>query len=167
MLKRTLLTSMVLGVMFTSPVLANDLATQLVGVWKLTDVVQKEAGRTNVVNKPFGDKPSGMIHFTKGGHFVWSTFGDQRKPLANPATDSDRSALLDSMFVGVGTYTVENNSAVLTYSNTSNEVWRGTTRKPQEVKVEGSGKILHWISQTFPLPDGRVVVAVSTFEKVE
>ena len=125
MLKRTLLASIALGVVaLRSPALANDLATQLVGVWKLNNFVWKEAFGTKVVHQPYGENPTGMIHFTKGGHFLFSVFGDNRKPLPNPATDADRSALLSSMFVGVGTYKVESNNIVLTYSNTNDEVWR-------------------------------------------
>ena len=53
------------------PTMAQDVASSIVGVWKMTGWVRKEFGnRQN--DRYFGEHPAGIVIYTKGGHFVTS-----------------------------------------------------------------------------------------------
>jgi hypothetical protein len=88
------------------PAAAEDPATQLVGVWKLTGFQSKEVA-TGTITHPFGERPLGYYVYTKGGRFViMHVAQDRKKPGPNP-TDTERAELLKSMAATAGTYKVE------------------------------------------------------------
>jgi hypothetical protein len=74
---------------FAQPAASQDLASQIVGVWKWTSSTNKEV-------ETYGQNPSGQIVYTKGGHVVFSLAGDNRKTPASPFTDADRIALFNT-----------------------------------------------------------------------
>src|SRR5215813_8260961 len=57
---------------------AQDLASQIVGVWKMTSYARKdvETGKTSAT---FGERPVGYCHYTRGGHFVSDYVAQDRK----------------------------------------------------------------------------------------
>ena len=60
---------------------ANDMAAQLVGVWKLNTSERKFVDGETI--KPLGDKPQGTAVLTKGGTMVFTIHaGDRKGPLA-------------------------------------------------------------------------------------
>jgi len=78
-----LLTSAAVATAFSlwlaQPAASQDLASQIVGVWKWTSSTNKEV-ETGKINHPYGQNPSGQIVYTKGGHVVFALAGDNRKP---------------------------------------------------------------------------------------
>ena len=106
-----------LTLLLASPVVASaqDLASQLVGVWKRTGVVHKVQA-TGETSKPDGENPSGMLILSRGGHFVWIFIADGRKPPASqPPTDAERVYLNKTGSAGGGTYKVNGDKVTLAY----------------------------------------------------
>ena len=155
-----------LTLLLASPVVASaqDLASQLVGVWKRTGVVHKVQA-TGETSKPDGENPSGMLILSRGGHFVWIFIADGRKPPASqPPTDAERVYLNKTGSAGGGTYKVNGDKVTLAYTNSTNQVFTGTERA-QTGQV--SGKALTWTSAPFKNAEGKDVVAIFTYERLE
>ena len=77
--------------------LAQDLASQIVGTWEWAGHVYKEVA-TGRATHVFGEKPSGLMAFTRGGSVVYAIFADGRKaPGGNPATEAESVALFNTM----------------------------------------------------------------------
>src|SRR5580704_4555998 len=94
---------------------AEDLASQIVGVWKVVSNNNKEVA-TGKVNYPFGEKPAGYVVYTKGGHLIFSIVaGDRANPASASATDAERVALFNTLAAGSGTYKVDGNMLTVTY----------------------------------------------------
>jgi len=143
---------------------AQDLTTQLNGVWKLTSLVQREIA-TGTTTNTYGEKPGGYAVFTRGGHFIWGFFTDGRKAPAGPVpSDAERVALYNTLAVGSGSYRVEGNTVSLRYDSSWNQSWTGTERKAE---MQVSGKTLTWKSPSFKSLDGKDVIAITTLERVE
>lgn len=143
---------------------AQDLASSIVGVWKLTSHIVKEKG-TGAIAKPFGEKPTGHWIFTHRGHFAWTLVGDNRKNPATPAvTDAEQIQLFKTLSFGSGTYKVEGDRVASRYETSWIETWTGTERKGQ---VQISGKTLMIMSATFKDFAGKDAVAISTWERAE
>jgi hypothetical protein len=112
----------------TQPAASQDLASQIVGVWKYTSQNVKEV-ETGKIDHPYGQNPTGHIVYTKGGHVVFALAGDNRKVPASPAlTDAERIALFTTMAGASGTYKVEGNTLTVTYTTSWNQTWTGVTQ---------------------------------------
>jgi hypothetical protein len=144
---------------------AQDLASQIVGAWKWTSHVYKEVATGKTTNV-YGDKPSGLMVYTKGGSLVYAVFGDNRKaPASAPATDADRAGLFNTMAAATGTYKVEGNMLAITYNGSWNQSWTGTTQKRQ---IEIVGNKLTLMSAPFKSAQtGQDTVFVVSYERVE
>ncbi len=75
-MKRTLTSAVALAFLLTlpRPAPAQDLASQLVGVWNLNSQLRKEVA-TGATLSTFGEKPTGHIIFTRGGLITLSLSG--------------------------------------------------------------------------------------------
>jgi len=144
---------------------AQDLASQIIGAWKWTGHVYKEVATGKTTNV-FGEKPSGLQVFTKGGNAVFAVFHDSRKaPAANPATEAERAALFATMAAAISTYKVEGNTLTMTYSGSWNQSWTGTTQKRQ---IEIVGNKLTLMSAPFKSAQtGQDTVFVVTYERAD
>jgi len=156
-----------LALMLASPVaaVAQDLASQLVGVWKQTGFVQKNL-TTGETSKPQGDNPGGMAIFSRGGHFTWIFINDGRKSPASPpaVTDAERIALYNTGSYAGGTYKINGDKVTFSYKAVFNQYWTGTERV-QTMQV--SNKVLTWTSAPYKTTDGKEVFATITFERLE
>ena len=152
-------------VTFVQVASAQEPASQIVGTWKWVGHVYREVatGRTTHV---FGEKPSGLMAFTKGGNMVYAVFADGRKaPAASPATEAERAALFGTMAAAAGTYKVEGDTLAITYSGSWNQSWAGTTQKR---RIEIVGNRLTLSSAPFKSPQsGQDMVFVVTYERAE
>ncbi len=120
-----------LALTFTSPALADDLASQIVGVWRFVSNASKEAS-TGKVSHHYGEKPVGYVVYTKGGRVIFSLVGDNRQKPAGPSvTDEERIKLFNSLNTGSGTYKLEGNSLVVTYEVRGTRCGRALRRTGQ------------------------------------
>ena len=146
------------------PAAAQDLTTQLNGVWKLTGLVQREIA-TGATTNTYGEKPGGYAVFTRGGHFTWSFVTDGRKTPAGPVpSEAERVALYNTLAFGSGSYRVEGNTVSLRYDSSWNQSWTGTERNAE---MQVSGKTLTWKSPPYKSLDGKDVIAITTLERME
>ena len=154
-----------LALLLASPAVAaaQDVATQMVGVWKRTGIVYKILATGETI-KPEGENPSGMLTFSRGGHFMWIFIADGRKsPASLPPTDAERMYLHKTSGFGGGTYKVNGDKVTLLYTASGNQAWTGTERA---MTVQVSDKVL-----TVALPRSRrrraEVIGTVTFERLE
>ena len=155
-----------LALLLASPVVASaqDLASQLVGVWKRTGYVQKILATGETI-KPEGENPSGMLILSRGGHFVWIFIADGRKaPASLPPTDADRIYLQKTGSAGGGTYNVNGDKVNLLYTASTNQVFTGTERAQTG---QLSGKVLTLTSPPFKNAEGKDAIAIITYERLE
>jgi hypothetical protein len=146
------------------PAAAEDLASSIVGVWKYTSVIVREV-ESGKDTRPYGEKPSGYIVYTRGGRIVFALVGDNRK-LAGPIpTDAERMELFKTSGCGSGIYKVEGNTVSVTYDVHCAQIWTGTIHKRQ---AEIAGNKLTITSA--PVKDARTgldIVYINTYERVE
>lgn len=149
----------------TTAARAQDLATQIVGVWKFVSNHNKETA-TGKILKPYGEKPTGYIIYTKGGRVVFSLVAGEGRPKlgASGATDAERAALFSTLAAGSGTYKVEGNAVIVSYDSSWHELWTGTTQKRN---IAISGNKLTLTSAPTKNAAGQEIIFVNVLEKVE
>jgi Lipocalin-like domain len=111
---------------------AQDLASSIVGTWKLTSFVRMELA-TGKSAPTYGEHPSGYAYYTKGGHFlIFATAQDRKKnEKVGAPTDEERIALFKSMFAWGGTYKTDGNKIIFDVEIAWVQSWVGTTRTYQ------------------------------------
>ena len=121
---------------------------------------------TGETSKPEGESPSGVLTFSRGGHFTWVFIADGRKsPASVPPTDAERIYLHKTSAFGAGTYKVNGDKVTLLYTASGNQAWTGIERA---MTVQVSDKVLTWTSGTpFKTAEGKDAVATITFERLE
>ena len=142
---------------------AQDVGSPIVGMWKYISNVQVETASGKVV-KPYGDKVSGYLTYTKGGRMLWAHFGDNRPKPAVPFTDADRAKLFNTLSAGSGTYTTDGKTLTVTYDSSWNEIWTGTTGKRT---FEIVGNKLTVTSNPVKQADGVETTFVIVLERIE
>ena len=145
---------------------AEDLASSIVGLWKVTSFTRKEVA-TGKVEHPYGNRPVGYLLYTRGGHMIYYVVGEDRKAPATPnPTDAERAELFKSLVVYSGTYKVEGNTTVTRVDGSWVQSWTGTERRPQSVEV--SGNKLTLTSMPFKSTvTGQDVITTTTAERLE
>jgi hypothetical protein len=158
----TLATALIIA--FAMPAIAEDLSSQIVGVWKIVSNYNKEVA-TGKMNYPLGQKPAGYIIYTKGGRVIFALVaGDRAKPAAGSATDAERVMLYNTLASGSGTYKVEGDTLTTTYDTSWLQTWTDTTQKR---KITISGNRLTVTSEPTKLSDGLEVVFENVLERAE
>ena len=164
---RTLITAAALAFLAALPppaAAAEDLASQIVGMWRYVSVTRTEVA-SGKVNKPYGENPKGYLVYTKGGRGMFVLVAENRaKPAAAAVTDAEAAALYRTMAAGSGTYKVEGKTLTATWDTMSNQAWTGTTQKRY---VDIVGNKLTISSAPVKTSDGLEVVLTNTLEKVE
>jgi Lipocalin-like domain len=163
--RRMIFAATFLGLLSPNSVVAQDAATALVGVWKVTSVETREVLSGKIV-RPFGDQPTGTFVFTRGGRMVGMQYASGRKAPAGPnATESERAALLSTMSAYSGTYRVEGKKVIIAVEDSSIQSWNGTNRT---LDIDINGSRLTGTSEPFKsLISGLDVVGVITWKKLE
>jgi len=166
-MKRSLmsLVPLAFAVGLAQPVLAQDLASQLVGVWKMKTFENLEVESKKVL-KPFGENPAAYYVFTKGGRFISVTFGSDRKPPAGGGpTDAERIDLFKTMSATSGAYKVQDGKVAITYDGSWIQGWTGKTQV-REVTI--SGTTMTYRSPPQPAGStGIMIIFTAVLEKVE
>jgi FtsP/CotA-like multicopper oxidase with cupredoxin domain len=146
------------------PAAAQDPASSIVGVWKLTSFARKEVG-TDKTFQPYGEHPMGYRVHTRGGHALYMFFGENRKAPAGSATDADRIELFKTMTAAGGTYKVEGNKVVFHADVSAAQSLTGGTLTYQ---FEIAGKTLTMTTDPVKNPAGGPEnVFLTTYERVE
>lgn len=123
-----LLAALVLSAIATMvPAVAQD-SGAIVGVWRYVaqSLTEVESGK---VTKPFGENPTGHLHFTKGGRVIFVLFGEGRQKPALPLKDEDRLKLFNTLSGGSGSYKVEGNTITTNNETSWHELWTNTVQK--------------------------------------
>ncbi len=142
-----------------------DLASSIVGVWRYTRFLDREVESGNLL-KPLGERPSGYISYTRGGHIVFCLVGDRTAPASPNPSDAERIALFSSFGSGAGRYEIEDNHTVaITWDASWNQWWTGRTQK-RTVDIEGNTMTLT-SAPTRSVATGRDIVFIATLERVE
>ena len=144
---------------------AQDLASQIVGVWKMASYARKdlETGKTSAT---FGERPVGYYHYTRGGHFV-SYYVAQDRKINEKAelTDAESLDAFKTLSAASGTYKTEGDKIIMLLEAAHVPSWAGTTRTNQ---AQIAGNKLTLTSAPFKSRrDGKDIVVVSTWERVE
>jgi hypothetical protein len=155
------------ALIFLSPsaVRAQDLASAIVGVWKVVSIETREV-QSGKITHPLGDPLTGTFTFTQGGNFSGMVFRADRKPPATSnATEAERVALFNSLIAYNGTYHIEGDKLVMKIENSHIQSWNGTERN---LTAEINGRRL--TGRSAPLKassTGLDVVAQVAWERVE
>jgi hypothetical protein len=153
--------------LLTLPAMAwgQNLASDIVGVWKVVSIETKEV-QSGKVTRPLGDQLTGTFTFTRGGNFSGMVFRTDRKPPVAPnATDAERVALFNSLVAYNGTYQTEGDKLVMKIESSHIQAWNGTERV---LAIQISGRRL--TGRSAPLKaasTGLEVVAENVWERLE
>jgi len=74
------------------PASAQDLASQILGVWRHVSITSIETA-TGKVNQPFGENPVGKLIYTKTGHFTFFAVHKDKRAPGDAIADADRIEL--------------------------------------------------------------------------
>jgi hypothetical protein len=165
--KRTLISAVALAFLLTSaqPAAAEDLASSIVGVWKMTSWTRRDVA-TNKTSKLYGEQPVGYNVYTRNGRVLVFAVAEGRKAPTKPdPSDAERVDLFKSMFAYSGTYKVEGNKLVYHVDGSWNQSWTGTDLTRQ---VEIAGNKLTIVTPPFKsVLDGQDIVVTTTYERAE
>jgi|SRR2546429_147886 len=167
-MKRVLMSAVAFAfllMMLPKPSAGEDLASSIVGTWKLTSFARKEVA-TGKTAATFGEHPPGYAYYTKGGRFlVFAVSQDRKKNEKADPTDAERVELFKSMFAWGGTYKTEGNKVIYNVDIAWVQSWIGTTRTYQ---VETAGNKLTVTTPPFKSTvDGQDIVVVTTYERAD
>ncbi len=139
--------------------LAQDVAKQLSGSWKLTSwtiqVIDGEAAQ------PFGPNPKGRAVFTPDGFSAFMIARPDRKPATN---DADSAALLKSLMVYSGKFTIDGDKLTTNVDLSWNEILTGTAQV-RFFKLEGDKLSIRTVEQASAVYPGKKVVGTLTWER--
>jgi hypothetical protein len=139
--------------------LAQDVAKQLSGSWKLTSwtiqVIDGEAAQ------PFGPNPKGRAVFTPDGFSAFMIARPDRKPATN---DADSAALLKSLMVYTGKFTIDGDKLTTNVDLSWNEILTGTAQV-RFFKLEGDKLSIRTAEQASAVYPGKKVVGTLTWER--
>jgi hypothetical protein len=139
--------------------LAEDTARQLAGSWKLTSwTIQVIDGE---VAQPFGPNPKGRAVFTPDGFSAFMIARPDRKPATN---DADSAALLKSLMVYTGKFTIEGDKLTTNVDLSWNEILTGTAQV-RFFKLAGDNLSIRTAEQASAVYPGKKVVGTLTWER--
>ena len=139
--------------------LAEDAARQLAGSWKLNSwTIQIIGGE---VTEPFGPNPKGRAVFTPDG---FSAFMIARPDRKAATSDADSAALLKSLMVYTGKFTVDGDKLTTNVDLSWNEILTGTAQV-RFFKLEGDKLSIRTAEQASAVYPSKRVVGTLTWER--
>jgi hypothetical protein len=144
---------------------ANAQVESLYGTWRLLNNV-RELVATGERIYIFGKAPQGFITYGRDGRMSAIVVGDNRSrpPDLAKLTDQERAELFKTMAAYAGTFTVEGSRIVHNVDISWNENWTGTAQV-RSFRLEGRRLVI--TAGPYVGPDGREVISVLTWEKVD
>jgi Lipocalin-like domain len=154
---------LVVALTFAWSATAQDLQSSLVGLWKVTSVANKLLPTGEIVH-PFGDHPTGNELFTRGGHVMFSMFGEHRNVSGQSnSAEVDRAALFNALVAYTGTYKVDGSKVILHFEASANP---GMSDRTYAADISGNKLML--TSEPFTSGiTGQRIITIRTFERVE
>jgi hypothetical protein len=139
--------------------LAQDIARQLAGSWKLSSwTIQVVGGEAT---EPFGPNPRGRAVFTADGHVTFLIAAANRKP----ATNSEESAtLLKSLMAYTGKFMIEGDKFTTKVDISWNELFTGQDQV-RLFKLDGDKLVLRTAEQASAVFPGKRVVGTLNWER--
>lgn len=139
--------------------LAQDVAKQISGSWKLTSwTIQVIDGETA---QPFGPNPKGRAVFTPDGFSAFMIARPDRKPATN---DADSAALLKSLMVYTGKFTIDGDKLTTNVDLSWNEILTGTAQV-RFFELEGDKLSIRTAEQASAVYPGKKVVGTLAWER--
>ena len=152
---------MISWTLLTPVVLADDVAKQLVGTWKLTGWVVQVIGEGT--REPFGPEPKGRLIMTQDGYWMVITTGANRRPAK---TTDEKVALFDSVLAYSGKYTIEGDKITVRVDMSSNEVFKDANQvQTRFFKLEGDTLTIRTPEIASSALPGKKVVGTNIFER--
>jgi Lipocalin-like domain len=109
---------------------AQSLKEQIVGTWRLVSIYNEENGAKTY---NFGEKPLGLLIFDRSGNVInfLSKPGLPKFAVDNrlKGTDAEYRAVMQGLTAGFGTYTVDGDTATITWVASRYPNRAGTTEK--------------------------------------
>jgi Lipocalin-like domain len=142
---------------------AQDLQSSLVGLWKVTSVANKLVPTGEIVH-PFGEHPTGNELFTRGGHVMFSMFGEHRNVAGRAnAAEVDRAALFNALVAYTGTYKVDGSKVIVHFEASANP---GMSDRTYAADISDNKLMLPSEPFTSGIT-GQRIITIRTFERVE
>jgi hypothetical protein len=139
--------------------MADEAPKQLVGSWRLTSwVIQIVGGEAA---EPFGPNPKGRAVFTSDGFAAFMIARPDRRPATN---DTDSAALLKSLMVYTGKFTIDGDKLTTNVDLSWNELFTGTAQI-RFFKLEGDRLSLRTAEQVSAVYPGKKVIGTLTWER--
>jgi hypothetical protein len=137
----------------------------LYGTWRLLSNVRELVATGERVDI-FGKAPQGFMTYGRDGRMSAIVVGDNRPrpPDLAKLTDQERAELFKTMVAYAGTFKVEGTRVLHSVDISWNENWTGSVQV-RSFRFEGRRLIITGGPQIGP--DGREVIAVLTWEKVD
>jgi hypothetical protein len=139
--------------------LAQDAAKQLAGSWKLTSWTIQVIGGD--VTEPFGRDPKGRALITPDGYAAFVIAAANRKPAAN---DEESAALLKTLMVYTGPFTVDGDKFTTKVDISWNELLTGKDQV-RFFKLEGDKLAIRTAEQVSAVYPGKKVVGTLIWER--
>jgi lipocalin-like protein len=143
----------------TGSALAEDIAKQLAGSWKLTAwTIQIVGGDTA---EPFGPNPKGRAIFSPDGYVTFVIAAAGRKPAA---TDAESTALLKTLLAYSGKFLIDGDKFTTKVDISWNELLTGQDQV-RFVKLEGDKLSIRTAEQISAVYPGKKVVGNLVWER--
>ena len=144
---------------FAGSAFAQDAAKQLAGSWKLNAWTIQVIGEETT--QPFGPNPKGRAVFTPDGFSAFMIARPDRKPATN---DADSAALLKTLMVYTGKFTIDGDKLTTKVDLSWNELFTGTDQV-RFFKLEGDKLSIRTAEQASAVYPGKKVVGTLTWER--
>jgi hypothetical protein len=139
--------------------LAQDTVRQLAGSWKLTSWTIQIIGGD--LNEPFGRNPKGRLLITPNGYAAFVIAAANRKAAAS---DAESAALLKTLMVYTGPFTIEGDKFTTKVDISWNELFTGHDQV-RFFKLEGDNLFIRTAEQPSAVYPGKKVVGTLTWER--
>jgi Lipocalin-like domain len=139
--------------------LAQDVAKQLAGSWKLDSWTIQIIGGD--VTEPLGPNPKGRAVFTPDGYVAFVIAAANRKPATN---DEGSAALLKTFLAYTGKFTIDGDKFTTKVDISWNELLTGQGQV-RFFKLEGDKLAIRTAEQTSAVYPGKRVVGTLAWER--
>jgi Lipocalin-like domain len=139
----------------------DEVATQLIGTWKLTSWVTQVIGEDS--REPYGPNPKGRLVITPEGHWIVIITAANRQ---SSKTTDEKARLLDSMLAYSGKYRIDGNKVTTRVDMSSNEIYTGANQDQiRFFRVEGDKLDIRTPEIASAVLPGKKIVGTLCFER--